>query len=363
MKMMGAFRRNLAIWALFSGGIFCSAVADPNIFSVEGDVVHGGQLTIEGSGFGAKNPAQPLFWAPMDSTAEPSDLGLLRTWGNLGDMEYAPGEGPAGSGALKAISNSGKWTASINSTDFFWNDPGLRMYIFRKLKRNFDIFDNPPGINGNDGPTINWKTWRVWGEEYKSYSTLGIWNGHLSTQGHTGTLSPGHNKYPGLEPRRAAGPVGEWFTNEILTRSNTSSSNNGFWRYIVNGRVESSLDSYQMWDDQNPPDFRINYVVHEVKANATFPEHWRSWASDVYVDTTWARVLISESSDFEDAGSREIQIPISWGNNRIEIVVNTHAHPTGSPMYLFVVDEFNRVSAPFLLEGKNPIPPEEVGVE
>lgn len=354
-------------------GTLTGATAQPAISTVSGEIRHGSILSITGSAFGKKQPASPFLWAPMDEGTKPSSLGLVTEW-TLSGLAFASGEGSGRGGALKAVDNSGVWTARVDSVGFNWNDPGQKSYLYRKLKRNFDIFDCAPGINVNDGSTVNWKTWRVWGADFKGYTTIGIWNGNLSAAGPAGSLESLQSLYPIANPRRAAGAVGEWFTNEMLVRSNTNAigPGDGYWAYIVNGLVEGTVPysaydgsrHFKMWDADNPPSFKVNFVVHEVKANASFPADWRSWADDVYVDTTWARVMIGDAPTLENSKRREIQIPTAWSDGGISVVVNLGAFPAESPMYLFVIDESNVASAGYQLrQSSRPNPPQQVIVQ
>ncbi len=60
---------------------------------------------------------------------------------------------------------------------------------------------------------------------------------------------------------------------------------------------------------------------------------------DVYVDRSWARVILADSNDFETASRREIQPTESWSENTIQIRVNAGRFESGDNLFLFVVDE------------------------
>jgi hypothetical protein len=361
MKPTSTLRATLAFIGALGWG--AQAVAAPAITSVQGDFVHGNQIAISGAGFGVKSPAQPYLWAPFEGSIDPSPLGLTTEWTAVQGMAYAPGEGAGGTGGLKATDNSGSWTARLDSDGWNWNDPGQKMYIFKKAKRNFDIWDPPEGVNHFPSDTvINYKIWRLWTAGFKYPNVyLAPSNGSAIVEADPGLESHQSNwPYGSLANRKASmGTVGQWYTNELLVRSNTNAvgPGDGFMQESTDGVVyaESPYEAYngtrywKMWDTANPPSMTMNFVVHEVKANATYPSDWRAWADDIYVDTTWARVMIGDAPTLEDSRHREIQIPAAWSDGSITITVNVGTFPGGSTPYLFVIDENNHASPGFPL--------------
>jgi hypothetical protein len=89
-----------------------------------------------------------------------------------------------------------------------------------------------------------------------------------------------------------------------------------------------------------------NLVVHGVEANATMGAGDRYWADDVYLDTTWARVMLADQPTWAASTHREIQIPQSWSSDgsSIGIVVNQGTFASGSTAYLYVIDASGAIS-------------------
>lgn len=353
----------IAVWPVM-------AADAPSISYVEGELAQGNQVTISGSNFGVKSPAKPYLWVPFEGSADPSPLGLVTSW-DVSNMVYTANEGAGGSGGLKATNNGGNWTASVTASGFNWNDPGQKMYLFRKSKRNFDIWNSPPGINSDNAPEINYKTWRLWSAGFTApYAHVGISNGIVNPA--APRMESGDSLWPFTDEKAAAGTVGEWHTNEISIRSNTNAvgSGDGFFQYVTNGTVyaEAPYEAWsgprywKMWDAANPPSMVMNFVVHEVKANARFPTGWRAWADDVYLDTTWARVMIGDAPNFADAKHREIQIPSAWSSSSITVTVHTGTFPANATPYLFVIDADGNTSQGYAL-GAIPGPPLDVKAE
>ena len=134
--------------------ILAALLLAPTI-SISATANHGDTVLISGSWFGSKSPAAPYFWAPLETSINPSPLGIHTSWDEISSMAYVSGEGPAGVGALKATNNGGVWTGMVASTGTFsWAAPGQKVYIYRKLKHNFSIFTP---VN------FNWESWRVLG--------------------------------------------------------------------------------------------------------------------------------------------------------------------------------------------------------
>jgi len=65
---------------------------------------------------------------------------------------------------------------------------------------------------------------------------------------------------------------------------------------------------------------------------------------DVFIDFTLARVEISDSPTWSGARRKEVQIPVQWSNNSIDIRINTGTFSTGQAAYLYVVDASGKIN-------------------
>ena len=65
---------------------------------------------------------------------------------------------------------------------------------------------------------------------------------------------------------------------------------------------------------------------------------------DVYIDYSLARVELGNSPEWKDCTHREIQIPVSWSDDSIGVVVNQGGFADGEGAWLFVVTEDGEVS-------------------
>jgi hypothetical protein len=313
-----------------------SATATPAVTGVSGTIKNGTKVTISGSGFGSKSPAKPYLWAPFEGSANPSNLGIVTSWNNLDNMAYTSIEGAGGTGGLKATNNSGIWTANVNASGFAWNDYNQQMYLFRKTKRNFEVTSD-----------LNWKVWRLWGPGL-TYPDIYIstGNGNVPVEGIDHPAGAGWIDPPSL----GRGPTNEYKTEEIIIKSNSASNQfDALLWFYVNGALAIKMP-YQTYNYRTlklKNDARAmtdNFVVHGVKANTTFPSHYRYWADDIYLDTTWARVMIGNATTWAGSTHKEIQIPSAWNNGSIEVTINTGTFTSGQQTYLYVVEANGNVN-------------------
>ncbi|MEO8017806.1 MAG: hypothetical protein ABI769_08335 [Pseudomonadota bacterium] len=335
----------------------------PAINSTTGAVADGTSIVISGSGFGQKSPAKPYLWAPMDGSSSPSALGVVSSWNSTGQMSYASGCGAGGGGCMAGATSDGRstndWAASIVSpASADWNAYGQRTYVYRKSKKTFD-YDNSKNV----------KSIRFWGrsssggiQEPSFY--FGISMGRVGIEGIPAVYADYSMAASTLVT--AKGPVGQWYSEEMSIKSNSSSSAaDADYRLAVNGgpylvqfpNTTWMLNQFKIKTDSgyaNDGRMQIVFPVHMLVEGSDgwipSPAGSQFWADDVYVDTTWARVMIGDNAVFTSCTAREIQIPTAWTDQSISINLNLKAFPAGKPKYLFVVDQNGDASPGRLLD-------------
>ena len=79
------------------------------------------------------------------------------------------------------------------------------------------------------------------------------------------------------------------------------------------------------------------------------PDGSHVYMTDIYVDDTYARVMIGDAPTLAASKHREIQIPQSWTDNgssaQISIVVHQGTFANNASAYLFVVDGKSNISS------------------
>lgn len=330
-----------------------------------GGYAHGDEYTITGTGFGTKAVAKPFLWAPFDSSINPSSLGRKTSWDLVENMAYAAGEGVAGGGAIKGgasgYTGSGGivWAAlaSTSGYGFAFNDYGQKTYLFRREKRNFDI-----------GWTMNWKMIRWWANNY-TYPNwyLQTGNGSFNCEGIDAINSYPYGSYgdqvdlstPTNQIIAARQGNGSWRTDEFIVQANSGPS-------VADGLLEHYvLPKYATYGRAARIPF-TDYAAHNFKLKDTttegsrsmiwcFPCHgvldagyyppagWQIWYDDVYLDDTWARVMIGDSATYSACTFLAPQPPTAWSDTSVTVSLNLNGFPSGATRYLHVIDATNTV--------------------
>ena len=202
--------------------VILSSTADavPVITGVSGSTTQNGQLSISGSGFGAKSQAKPYLWAPMNGSSQPSSLGVVTSWLSLTQFTYADGCGPGGGGCLVGTPSNGvstnAWAGSITApAGSDWNAYGRKTYVFRKSKKSFSYSSSK-----------NVKIIRTWStSSTQSLAQPDFYfapsNGRIGVEG-IPQVSTHDYTMDAASLQKAMGPVGQWYNEEISLKSNSS---------------------------------------------------------------------------------------------------------------------------------------------
>jgi len=329
-KLLG---NTLAIAILILAFTPMQALADPTISRTSGTFAHGLTVTITGTGFGTKNPAKPLVWADFEQGLAPSKLGISTSWKQVQNMEWST-ECPAdavGTKCAKASNSDGAWTIAIDYAN--WTNEGQKVYIYKIQRKNFLITNQ----------SQNWKMWRMWpagsagnypniyaapsnGRVYveKIGQESGFWGGFR-----TGTTN--------------------WVNEELIFQASSAINvKDGVLNIRYDGRKKAS-GTVLTRSTSAPAYMKRNYVVHGVPANKSrWNPNWtnnnRVWVDDVYVDTTWARVILCNSENYSGCTKLAPQIPSAWSAQSITITVNQGPIQDLANAYLYVIDANGNVN-------------------
>jgi hypothetical protein len=129
---------------------------------------------------------------------------------------------------------------------------------------------------------------------------------------------------------------------------------NGIYRIVQNNRVmgDTELDRDSSECDcrtrqpgnPNPGGITIGGFWKKQHCNGTLHDRddnaWR-YFDDIYVDTTWSRVVLANNPNYNSASIVEPQIPSAWTSNSITCTVNLGRLPAQGTAYLFVFDSNN----------------------
>jgi len=323
--------RNLANLTLFLIAIAQQVQAEPIIEGIAGEVGHGMTLQITGQLFGTKPQASPRYWADFESGVDPSDLGLSQVWDEIhGEITGENARTRSASAFRSDVSSSsggnGPVVKNMNSDNW---------YIFLKRRYAFEI-------EANQGPVgFNLKIIRMWPEVISGELPYGN-NIHIGYQGSeeagNGRVTNERTSVSGTLWFRYVAPfiANKWHTEEIIYRSSQIDEQDGTFNWLRNGLPVWTDRLWQMRIAERPN--RYDILLFDQVANGTGPGPLWVYYDDIYMDDTWARVMLCDISLWSMCVNKEIQIPVSWNSSQLSFVVNLGGFDTVTQsLFLYVV--------------------------
>ncbi len=347
----------------------------PLIAGVSGTLSAGAQVSITGSGFGTKSPAKPLVWADFATNQNPnSTLGQLSSWYGVGAVHWVSGSQCAyGGGCLTSNATPDNATAinvwdntGVNvSVGYPFGTPGNQMYIYKKHRQNFLLRN----MNFGGG---NWKMFRAWCDDVNDPTGVahnGLPEVTINESQTTAILETGDGSGDITRDNISigccinAGPCGtgaacgqgnamivnttNWYVEEILMLGSHQGTPDGRLSLVYDGVVQ--FDIPFVTSTASYPG--VPYQTYAWHDNASNLPNWgtpwnlsnQSWADDIYVDTTWSRVMICAGSTWAHRGHCEPQIPSAWAPGSITVTV--HQGTMSGTGYLYVVDSTNTANS------------------
>lgn len=323
------------------------ALAAPTISAVSGSLSDGSTVTISGSNFGTKNPAKPLIWADFETSLNPTNLGTVTTWNSTENFTRVTSGAPVGSGMAEGASNQTAWTMRVNRNAY--NAYNEKTYIYMLARKNFSV---------SSDTSQNWKVLRFWASGTTPpdfYCGRDAWI--------TENCPP--SKFFAARDFSA----NTWVNQEFALKANSTlnaADATAFWYVDADRRGTTSLVTRCTGSDV---DIVEGFVVHFVAANIAswVNPAWSTtnqvWVDNVYVDTTWARVMIGNAATFAASTQREIQIPSAWSDSSIAITLNLGTFANLNSAFLYVIDASGTPNATgFFLGGPQVAVPDVVGL-
>ena len=138
-------------------------------------------------------------------------------------------------------------------------------------------------------------------------------------------------------------------TVELIVQASTYGNKDGELTVLYD--CDEAGSGTIMTRDSTDSDYMVmNYVIHGVLANkGSWDPAWstsnRMWADDVYLDTTWARVMVGDASTWSGCTHKEMQVPSAWSGSSITITVHEGDFSSFSGKYVYVVDSEGRVNS------------------
>jgi len=323
-----------ALFLILSSVFVAGALGAPAVQSVTAPAAHGELATITGSGFGVKDPVAPLVWDDFEAGSVDEDLANWSLGKNSCDACIHPRYSSTrdyGPGAQSARLNftNGQWNCAM-----FLNlraNPQTTLYMHFKWhwsrlngdwSRNFKMgrFEawEPDEFHGapNMGPTGQF-----------GFSEKSAWAWRFN--------SGGKKKYLGYA--RIHPDV--WSTMEMGMALGAKDKANGSVFGYLDGRVvgEQLGNVTTLATGADHDGFRSVVLPHYCD-HSPGGDH-EGYVDDVYIDTTFARVMICRGASWAKRTTCEIQLPTAWSDTEITIKLNAGEFKDADKAYLYVVDE------------------------
>ena len=327
------------------GLLFCTAVlagnvasANPAPASVMGDFRDGGEVVVEGLGFGEKAQAAPILFDTQDEVwtngvmttpyaglvsgaIVPTGEGYPWTSGNSGAVQLRTTEGYSRYVGTFSTNKSGAWLQSPRG--FPHPDTGevKTVYLRWWWKATFDPGDNSFSPDGSGTSAKFVRVWDTVGSQAENLQ-LSWTQMHLTV---AGPLPPTWGKW--------GGKLNQWNLMELYLNINkdTGAITIKTW---VNGAVVHNV---------GPTHDYSNVKGIQPRLWGLNGSGLRDWSgqlvefSDYYADSTLARVEIGDAAKWSDVNIREPQIPLEWTSSRIRLQLYPGLLDGFDGQYLYVV--------------------------
>ncbi|NTW27427.1 MAG: hypothetical protein HGA36_03815 [Candidatus Moranbacteria bacterium] len=329
-------------------------LAAPSVNAIAETLTHGNVLTVGGSDFGSKiNIATPLVWDDFN-VGNDGDLLSVHGW-NVGTDNILSERPQLSSNKLRHVNtnNVAKFYFTRNPSyyaeDVAWRDElpvvGKKRYVDYWMWYEMPIqpmgqeahqlklvrMQSGPGESTDNVnfPTINTYAWRYNGGVRELYFPI------------YSNLTDSESIYttPFLD--------GSWVHVKMWIDVGTENNNDGILKVWSNGSVLfDRADIKHIATGYGLKNWYDNFQIGKYLGNTpTQDVETTIYFSDVYYDTSWARVEIGDNQIYNNCSHTEIQIPSSWSDNAIDIRINAGSFATNANAYLFVIDADGNASA------------------
>ena len=390
-----------------------SASATPQVNSVEGSIENGANITVQGSDFGTKRHARPLYYAAFGDGNTGTHPTLSRYQMEIpmhSSKVWGGGEIIASDGSVKFDrSGDGRTGGSVNASAPVLIAPGSTHVLRRWLGggsftsvglrvRGTDIPDEELELEGHRLFTF----WRV--RLHGHGNDIGIGPGSLKLQ-RMAKEWPGRNFYPaytspsgqinfeydawttGSKFQDASGrdrylthmPIaGAWKTFWMEHLEADAGVANGLVRFYADGSrlntdpVSTNVPMRAAGDAGNKNELiRMVDFWQNVRGGETEGQPWYVFSDTMYIDNSLARVMISDQPTFSRQGVSaqgqwEVQVATEWADRDLKFVLRLGPLQSAEQIYLYVFDHDGNVNANGYSLGtceKCPKPPPAVMIE
>lgn len=338
-------------WLLAAFGV----QGNPVITNVSGDLVHNGEVSILGTGFGSKSPAKPYYWIAYGDGDIQGGPGFSRAqWTDTtyGSLSTNKPKAASSTHTLWADMGGGGGT-QLGPDDITFPAGGVteasqdsrfrRMTLFYRIRYNWEVPDNV------DLSEYNLKNVRLASRQMRQWDP--------STAGTNGQWNINTNMFYARFTNSSSSSAlvfdqvkDKWITRTLRFEDNSNLN-------VSDGTIDWFEDGVVKTPNPGPnKKVRVSFDVddNEDGPQAIDKVHFEEWAGsgrgqtagyeayidELYIDDSWARVLITDSPVWNEMTPQKeaIQIPTQWSDTSISVKVRQGDLPNISSMYLYVFD-------------------------
>jgi len=345
-------------------GIFSlaeSSLAAPVISDVFGTIQNNNTITITGTGFGTKVTSTPAYYSNFET-----ETGVPTGWiaGGANPGAVSTDRSHAGAKSLlfdisttvENFSRQIKYDMGVGDTFYItawvYIDNTLNtatQYQFKSWRLSSDVGAYSISETPSTTVALNDNWWRTTG-----------WFNEFSWSYYNGGAAYGCGS--------AGAPTDQFLFNqwqrveEVLVRSSPAGTPNGSIIHRRVGRANpiSSIVNCVTHDSADDKQWRYMMLGQAVSNVTSGTGHLKIYYDDLYVDHTQARIEIGNNSNYASSTIKEVQLPINWTDNTIEVTLNQGVFSNSDNAYVYVVDSNGAVSSsygPVTFSGTDTTPP------
>ncbi|MBI5193533.1 MAG: hypothetical protein HZA08_08855 [Nitrospirae bacterium] len=304
------------------------AVAQPNITNVSGTVSQSATVTVTGSGFGTKALGSPLWWDDAETGTVSANYNSV-----IGNNIYSAGSGQFSSNSTRYLQFE-----SFNNYTIRWASKPVgttlnRTIAFFKWRWDPNFTFNTSGGTGNEKIFM-------WGDNWDGAApNIGLCTRHEFQKIYLCNVSP-ETSWGNF-----TAVAGQWYDFKVILDidyNGTYGSNGSASIYVDNVLISSGTGiSFSATNDPGVQEPHIGGWVGSSSGRAGDI----TYADNIYIDNTWARIEIGNASTLSASTIREVQIPSAWTDTSITITVNQGSFNNLDNVYLYVFDANGNVNA------------------
>jgi hypothetical protein len=369
---------------LTQNNIYTAKAATPSISSVTGTITNNGTITLAGSSFGMKSIAAPVKYDDFQSGTVGQEVGSGPgpvPWYRTSNL---PAYKPKYSNTQQRVAGDICALQKFDITvDAYNSTLGLAGYSYTKLYVSGWYYNTTKGVPSRNVKIISFRggnagDWKYPNGRLDVYPVNG--SGHMYPNDCSGVTGP--DKGTGADLKS-----GQWNRFEVWIDQGSPGQTDGeywIWRnFKLWNKIEKNTYSIPFINTNCPYNNVYLMSYYAGIADSTKPVEGGSCSlvdggvlrnsgdglyytcnngkysagsssvvkpsmdwfwSEVYIDTTQARVEIGNASTWDACTHREIQIPKTWSDSAITATVNQGTFKNGEAAYVFVVDANGNVS-------------------